>query len=89
MDNRIVPVNETGYKTGSLSGVTKAQLVAILGEPNIDDDESKVTASWGFEFNGVCGAVWDYYSSGQSNCWSTFGPDHIFETLFGKAYEKK
>ncbi len=90
----IVPVAKAGeYKTGSLVGLTKKDIIEKLGfGPNVDDDPYKVTASWGFLFNPdaekkgpVCG-VWDYKGSARSGEWSTYGPREVFVAIFGEKY---
>ena len=81
----IVPINVAGsHKTGSLSATLSPVLItARLGfAPNIDDDPTKVTMSWGFTVDGVRCGIWDYYR----NRWSTYGPHDVFAKLFPEYY---
>ena len=80
---RVTPYDGSGsHKTGSLSSkLSLGTIIQILGfAPNVDDDESKVTASWGFKVDGVYCAIWDY----KGSRWSTFGPREKFIALFGE-----
>jgi hypothetical protein len=81
--------NEPGsYRTGAIVGLTVAQINEILGfKPNVFDDPDKVKYSWGFKADGeVCG-IWDYKSYNTTPTYfSTYGPDWVFEKLFGKYY---
>lgn len=80
-------------KTGEIRGLFMFDITNKLGfEPNVEDDPTKVTASWGFKVNPdakgrahVCG-IWDYRGSGAQRVWSTYGPDGIFRQIFGDAY---
>ncbi len=86
---RIVPSPRGGdRKTGSLFGVSKTEINKALGfTPNVKDDESKVTASWGFTFDGQHCGIWDYKGSGRDGEYSTFGPHAVFTKLFGARYK--
>lgn len=69
------------YKTGSLpSTITPEQIIAVLGSPNISDDEEKVTYSWGFTIDGELCGIWDF----KGTRWSTFGPTNKILELLGK-----
>lgn len=83
----IVPVNQCGdHRTGDLPpSLTPEAIAAVLGfAANIDDDESKVRFSWGFEVNGKRCGIWDY----KGSRWSTFDPDNVLPELFANAIEK-
>jgi hypothetical protein len=61
-------VNEAGaYRRGGLS-CSLRDIVAILGNPNVQDDEDKVTHSWGFAIDGDLCGIWDY----KGERWSTY-----------------
>ena len=79
---------ETGeYKTGEIVGKTAEEISSKLGfQPNCDDDEEKVTNSWGFKADEVPCAIWDYKGSHLFKQFSTFGPDRVFRELFGDCY---
>ena len=50
-------------RVGTIQGLTYSQLVEILGEPNVDDDSSRVDASWGFQhrdYPHLEVGVWNY-----------------------------
>lgn len=81
---KIVPINKAGsHRTGQISGYCVADINKILGfKPNVSDDPDKVKYSWGFTADGVECGIWDYKGSYKSRCYSTFGPDKVFETLF-------
>jgi hypothetical protein len=89
----IVPVDRPGgHRTGSLSdSLSKADIIEKLGfSPNCNDDPDKVRNSWGFlvnpdsNGNGTHCGIWDY----KGFKWSTYGPDEIFEYLFGDNYKR-
>lgn len=73
------------HKTGTLSGVTLDQMRAVLGDPNVADDPLKVRWSWGFRFNGVPCAAWDWKGSGDDLVWSIYGPAEVWAKLFPNA----
>jgi hypothetical protein len=85
---KIVPVsNVASHKTGSIVGLTKAQIDAILGfKPNVDDDVSKVKYSWGFNVQGNNCAVWDWKGSHKFKEWSAYGPESVLRAVFGTNY---
>ena len=59
--------------------VSKEQIERVLGfKPNIKDDPSKVSCSWGFTVDGKVCAIWDW----KFSRWSCRGPREIFEELF-------
>jgi hypothetical protein len=86
----IKPVSKAGdCRTGSLSKITKKEIVKILGfEPNVKDDEFKVKYSWGFTVNGRRCGVWDYKGSHKDGLWSTYGPAQELAAVFGNRFEK-
>lgn len=83
----IIPVSEPGdYRTGTLSGLNPGQISAKLGfSPNVEDDASKVSHSWGFTVDGVRCGVWSYKGSERAGVWSTFGPIEALRAVFGAA----
>ena len=85
---QITPTDQPGdSRTGSLSGITAAQINEILGfKPNVKDDPYKVKYSWGFHVDGVRCGVWDYKGSGEHGMFSTFGPSSALRSLFGDNY---
>jgi len=85
---QITPVNEVGsHRTGSLRGITVAQINAKLGfAPNVEDDPDKVQYSWGFKVGGVLCGVWDYKGSASVNSFSTYGPAEALRKVFGNHY---
>jgi len=85
----ITPVaNLTGsHRTGTLYDINVATISEILGfAPNVDDDPYKVVNSWAFEVDGIPCAIWDYKGSHHHGQFSTFGPQDIFDELFGSHY---
>ena len=79
----IVPnSNIYSYKTGTLFGVTLDQMEAVLGLPNVKDDPLKVRWSWGFLFQGIPCAAWDWKGSADYGEWSIYGPAEIWAKLF-------
>ena len=67
------------YRTGSLPWqLSVAEIVAVLGEPNIADDPDKVDYSWGFTLDGELCGIWDY----KGSRWSTFGDNEKIRKLF-------
>lgn len=85
---KVIPDSTAGgHKTGSLTRISKDEIDAALGfEPNVEDDADKVKYSWGFTADGVSCGIWDYKGSHRFNQYSTFGPDAVFQTLFGNRY---
>lgn len=73
------------HRTGGLTpDFSVEDITAVLGEPNVEDDPDKVTASWGFSaYDEItkkyvpCG-IWDY----KGDRWSVYGPMWVFQTLF-------
>ena len=75
-------VTET-YRTGTLIGLTKEDLVEALGfEPNVDDDPDKVVNSWGFTVDGSDCAIWDYKGSHNIKVWSVYDLDKVLVKVF-------
>jgi hypothetical protein len=77
--------NIASGRTGSLSGVTPDEVHQRLPEAHFDGrttDDKKVTMEWQFVADGHPCAIWDY----RGAQFSTFGPDHVFKTLFGNTY---
>jgi hypothetical protein len=67
------------------------ELLALLGEPNIEDDSAKVEASWGFKDEyGRLAAVWCYHTNAKT-CkeWSCGGHFDLLSDLFGDAVRKR
>jgi hypothetical protein len=86
--NIITPINKVGAnRTGTLYDINVSTINRILGfEPNVQDDPDKVVNSWGFSYKDeICG-IWDYKGSHEFGQFSTFGPDWVFEELFGTNY---
>lgn len=89
IDDRIMPIsNITGTsKTGVLLDISANKISNILGfDPNVDDDPNKVVNSWGFTYDGIKCAIWDYKGSQFFGQFSTFGPRIVFDKLFGDHY---
>ena len=84
----IQPVDQLGsHRTGSLRGITVAEIREVLGfAPNCDDDPSKVVNSWGFTVDGEHCGIWDYKGSHRIGEFSTFGPHEVLSKLFGARY---
>lgn len=86
----IKPVEKTGDCYNFSLDTSYDNIVKVLGfEPNVThlDDSSKVKASWGFTVDGIRCGIWCYKYYGKvENCdyWSFFGPQEIFNKLFGK-----
>lgn len=77
--NILMDSNVGGPRTGGLPDtLTVQQIVAVLGEPNVQDDPYKVTHSWGFTIDGEPAAIWDY----KGSRWSTYGPNAKIRQLF-------
>jgi hypothetical protein len=82
--------HEPPYRSGALKGLTLSEIQARL--PDIQPDsgppaEQNVTIMWWFSENAKPCGIWNcrrgYETRGEL---STFGPDGVFDTLFGKAY---
>ena len=74
------------HKTGRLSpSLTVEEItIALSVEPDAEvSSDGKVTKEWQFVADGRECAIWDY----KGAKWSTFGPDAVFEQLFGQAYQ--
>ena len=71
----------SGGREGHLSSeIPVSQIVAILGEPNVDDDPDKVNYSWAYRVNGKEVAIWDY----KGSRWSYCGDTDTLKQLFGE-----
>lgn len=71
------------YRTGSLVGVTREDIVRALGfEPNVKDDPTKVVNSWEFMLDGHKCAIWDYYGSHHAKVWSVYDPHKVLDRIF-------
>ena len=68
-------------RTGNLTK-TLAEIEAVLGKANCEDDPDKVKYSWGFEVDGKYAAIWDYKSSYTYDSFSTYDPDGVIDMLF-------
>lgn len=83
---------EPPYRTGTLRGLTLAEIQQVL--PDIKPDprpsaNGKVTIMWRFLANGKPCGIWDYRGSHEVRGeLSTFGPDEAFAALFGHAYAR-
>jgi hypothetical protein len=83
---KVLPVDETGSKTGSMSGPSAKEIAEVLGfKANIEDDTDKVKYSWGFTVDGVHAAIWDYYGSWRQKEWSIYDPENVIAGLFPNA----
>ena len=77
----------SSHRTGVLMDMNVETINRILGfESNVDDDPDKVVNSWRFIADGNECAIWDYKGSHEWGQFSTFGPDYVFEELFGTNY---
>ena len=75
------------FKTDTLIGVTKEDIVQILGfEPNVQDDTDKVVNSWAFRINGLPCAIWDWKGSHEVQRWSVYDPHGMMNMIFEKVY---
>ena len=78
------------HKTGSIYGLTKAEINAKLGiKPHQYDDEEgdgKVAYEWSFTADGDECAIWDWKGSGRLGGHSTFGLADTFRKIFGANY---
>lgn len=88
----ITPINECGsHRTGTLSSSYR-EIIKVLGfSENVEDDESKVEASWGFEDqHGRAAFVW-CYKQGKKWCtsWSTYGDPTLLTELFGNRFREQ
>lgn len=80
----IMPVNYPGpHRTGEISGYSADEISSILGfEPNVADDPTKVSHSWGFLADGRQCGIWSYRGSERMKNFSTYGPAEVFDQLF-------
>jgi hypothetical protein len=87
---KIKPFNKVGgCRQGLLKNITVSEISQILGfGPNCKDDPYKVVNSWGFKVDGIHCGIWDYKGSHKFKQFSTYGPDLVFETIFGEHYGK-
>ena len=82
--------HEPPFRTGTLKGLTLSEIQAML--PDIQPDtrpsaDRKVTIMWRFTANTKPCGIWNYRQSYEVRGeLSTFGPDGVLDTLFGKAY---
>ena len=86
---KIEPCTEwfSTHRTGTLLDIKVSTINDILGfEPNVEDDVDKVVNSWRFTADGEQCGIWDYKGSHAYGQFSTFGPDEVFEKLFGTNY---
>lgn len=70
------------YRATSAKGtldVPMDKILQILGEPNADDDDTKVTYSWSYIVDGQHIDIWDY----KGYRWSYDGDYSIMVKLFG------
>jgi hypothetical protein len=77
----------SSHRTGTLYDINVETINRILGfEANSDDDPDKVVNSWRFMADEEQCAIWDYKGSHEYGQFSTFGPNEVFEKLFGTNY---
>lgn len=79
------------HKQGSLKNLTLEEIEYVLGHPNVQDDPDKVKHSWGFMVTTERGAVyscgiWSYKGSEKYNEWSYYGPQFVYDALFGSQH---
>jgi len=75
------------HRTGTLRNVSAGMIERVLGfEANCKDDPDKVVYSWGFTADGHECGIWDYKGSHTYGTFSTYGPDEVFQYLFGEDY---
>ena len=83
-------LHEPPYRTGTLKGLTLSEIQKILPgiQPNTRPSaDRKVTIMWRFSANAKPCGIWNYRQSYEVRGeLSTFGPDVIFDMLFGNAY---
>ncbi len=72
------------YRMAGLKNVNRERIEQALGfPPNMQDDPTKVTASWSFTVDGVPCAVWDYKGSFNAGRASAYGPIEALVKVFG------
>jgi hypothetical protein len=82
--------HEPPYRTGTLKGLTLTEIQEML--PDIQPDtrpsaDRKVTILWRFLADDKPCGIWNYRRGYEVlGELSTFGPDGVFDRLFGKAY---
>ena len=76
------------HRTGTLNDMTAAKIAEVLGHKNNfgPSGDGKVTMEWLFYADDEECAIWDYKGSAQDEQFSCYGPDEIFESLFGYNY---
>ena len=80
----IVRARVRGGRQGQLVGFRRNRITAVLGfVPNVEDDPVKIGQAWGFEADGMPGAIWQYKGSPD---WSYHGPEGLFVRLFGRRH---
>ena len=81
---------ESPYRTGTLKGLTLADIQRMLSyiEPDSSPTaDRKVSITWRFLANGKPCGIWNYRRNHEMRGeLSTFGPDEIFQVLFGNTY---
>ncbi len=88
-----------GSRTFSLNGVSYQRMVKILGEPNLQDDDSKVDAAWGVKSpDGRKLFAWNYKNGeaylgdegrnwkDEVDNWSMDGDSTLASELFGEEH---
>lgn len=82
--------NIASHKTGSLSGLMKADITAKLGISPVNykknDGDGKVAYEWIFKADGAECAVWEWKGGGRDGYHSTYGPAAVLREIFGDAY---
>ncbi len=82
----IVPIDEAGdyYEYSLTSKLSPVDITNRLGfRPNIPDDPSKVTYSWGFTVDGHRCGIFDY----KGSRWSVFDPHRVLHKVFPEIQE--
>ena len=77
---KIEPSTNAGSHCQGSLNVSYDRIVEVLGEPNTEDDDSKVTHFWSYTVDGQEVAIWDY----KGARWSYYGDRALLERLFGK-----
>jgi hypothetical protein len=91
---KLVPIQESTSRGGSLEDITFDQITAVLGTDNYTkyDDSYKVKASWSYldEGTGRKVFVWCYKVSDAKTCkeWSCGGDHSLLFQLFGSKYKE-
>lgn len=77
------------HRTGALNDLSEMEISYMLTfKPNAThlDDPTKVDHCWSFNVDGNLHSIWSYRDSHKQRCWSVYGLDVVFETVFGDHY---